>query len=271
MRYVPRRSDSSVNVSKEHPLVEATTLFVGLGILFAIAAAFLVLLIDIVLYFVPVEREVAMFDAWLPEDITAVADDDARLLATEQLLQRLARHSPESPYTFRVEIDDSAMVNAMAFPGGLIVVTSGLLDAVESENELAFVLGHEMGHYHNRDHIRGMGRALVLSLFLAALSGSNDTAGFGLSIADLALLGFSRQQEQDADSFGLELVQAEYGHINGATALFERLARPDTALSELLAYTSTHPASERRIEAMISLANSRGWPLEGEVAPKPGE
>ena len=109
----------------------------------------------------------------------------------------------------------------MALPGGLIVVTQGLLDQVESENELAFVLGHELGHFRNRDHLRALGRGVVISLFFAVVTG-NDVAGLGIKATDLTLRGFSREQETRADEFGLAIVHAEYGHVNQASRLFER-------------------------------------------------
>ncbi len=267
MEYVPREPDHSVNVSKEHPLVEAGTLVVGLGIIFAVIAAALIFLIEIALFFVPAEKEAQMFSYWLPEDITTVAYDDPRLLKTDEVLQRLARHYPESPYEFRVEIDNSPQLNAMAFPGGLIVVTSGLIDKVDTENELAFVLGHEIGHYRNRDHLRAMGRGLVFSLMLLVISG-DDSANYGATIADLTLKGASRRQESDADLFGLELVQSEYGHVAGSWRFFERIAETeDDEFLDLLDYTATHPSPDDRIETIIEIANRNNWPVEGAVTP----
>ena len=133
MRYVARQPDPDVNTSREHPLAEASTLLLWLSGVVAVVVVVLIFLVDAVLYFVPARQEAAMFDAWLPTDIVTVAYDDDRLLKTDAIVQRLARHYPESPYTFRIEIDDSPEPNAMAFPGGLIVVTSGLLRTVPVE------------------------------------------------------------------------------------------------------------------------------------------
>jgi Zn-dependent protease with chaperone function len=58
----------------------------------------------------------------------------------------------------------SDAVNAMAVPGGKMVVFSGLLDSLSSTNGLMFVLAHEVGHFKNRDHLRLMGRGIVLSI-----------------------------------------------------------------------------------------------------------
>jgi Zn-dependent protease with chaperone function len=207
-----------------------------------------------------------MFDAWLPPDIVTVAYDDDRLLKTEAILTRLARQYPESQYTFRVEIDDSPGANAMAFPGGLIVVTSGLLDEVRTENELAFILAHELGHFRHRDHLRALGRGLVLSLVLLTVGGG-DSASYGASVADLTLRSFSRRQELAADAFGLELVQAEFGHVAESWRFFERLASDAGAGSGIAAYAATHPSPRSRIEDLIGMAERNGWRTSGEVTP----
>ncbi len=266
MRHVPRQPDHGVNQSAEHPLAEAGTLIVGLGLLVTAVAIVLVFLADAVLALVPPEHEAAMFDAWLPDDIVTVAYDDERLLKADAMIQRMARHYPESPYTFRVEIDDSAVSNAMAFPGGLIVVTSGLLDRVQSENELAFVLAHEIGHYRNRDHLRAMGRGLVLSMLMLTVSGG-DTTSYGATIAGLTQRAFSRRQESRADAFGLELVQAEFGHVAEAWRFFERVAGEPAAAALIAAYAASHPRSAERIRDLRELAADNGWPTSGRVTP----
>lgn len=267
MRYVARQAEEGINVSKTHPLVEAGTLVAGLAIIFAVIAVALIFLVEIALSFVSVDDEAALFNGWLPDDLVTVAHTDTRQNETQQLVDRLAMHWPETPYEFRVEIDDSEFANAMALPGGLIIVTSGLLDQVESENELAFVLGHELGHFRNRDHLRALGRGTVLGLFYTVVLGSGDASGVGIRVADVTVRGFGRGQESDADTFGLELVNAEYGHVNQSWRLFERWSIEDNVTIKLVTYLSTHPDSGKRVADLKSLAVREGWPIEGPVRP----
>ena len=124
-----------------HPLAEAGTLIVGLTAIFVGIALLLVFLIELVLFFVPAESEAKLFNGWMPEDVVTVDSEDEQRHYTQTLVDQLSSHWDAAPYDFRVEIDESDTANAMALPGGLIVVTQGLLDEVESENELAFVLG----------------------------------------------------------------------------------------------------------------------------------
>jgi len=266
MRFVAKQAKEGINVSDTHPLVEAGALVIGLSAIFVLIAVALIFMIELALYFVTAEDEANLFESWLPEDLVTVAPDDERLVATQELVDRLAVHWIDSPYTFRVEIDDSEIANAMALPGGLIIVTQGLLDQVESENELAFVLGHELGHFKNRDHLRALGRGVVLSMFFAVISGS-EVGGVGVKAADLTLRGFSRKQETKADEFGLEVVHSEYGHVDEAWRLFERWDIEEKSIVDLITYLSTHPDSGDRISEMKDRAVEEGWLPEGEITP----
>jgi Zn-dependent protease with chaperone function len=266
MRFVAKQAKEGINVSDTHPLVEAGALVAGLAAIFAIIALLLVFLIEVALYFVSAEDEANLFAGWLPDDLVTVSETDDRLRETQLLVDRLAHHWPDTQYKFRVEIDDSEQANAMALPGGLIIVTQGLLDQVESENELAFVLGHELGHFKNRDHLRALGRGVVLSMFFAVVTGS-DVAGIGIKAADLTLRGFSRQQETKADEFGLAIVHSEYGHVNEAWRLFERWQVVDNSFIDLVTYLSTHPETGDRIADMKVHAEREGWSIEGQITP----
>jgi Zn-dependent protease with chaperone function len=264
VKFIPRRPRDGINLSDTHPLVEASTLIVGVTAIFSVIVLALVFLIEVALFFVSAEKEAALFRDWLPDDLVTVAPDDERLYQTQLLVDRLAFHWADSAYEFRVEVDDSRIANAMALPGGLIIVSRGLLDQVRSENELAFVLGHELGHYKNRDHLRALGRGIVLSMFFAVATGS-DVAHLGIKVSDLALRGFSRRQEKKADEFALAVVYTHYGHVNEAWRLFDRWDDGGDALLDLVKYVSTHPSSGDRITDLETLAQQEGWPLEGAV------
>ena len=262
MKHVPREPKADVNVTPVHPLVDAATLVTGLAAIFVLIAVLLIFLVDIVLLFVSRETEAEFFADFAPADIVEAEEDHRYAGQAEDLLGRLAARWDDAPYHFRLAVSEADEPNAMAFPGGLIVVTTALLDNADSENELAFVLGHEIGHYRNRDHLRMLGRGIALGLLLGVLTGTGQD--FGVGIADLTARGFGRQQEADADRFGLTLVQAEYGHVGGALEFFARVG-DDTP--EFFAYFGTHPAGDERIEALERLAADEGWSVTGRVTP----
>jgi len=264
--------EDGINVSRAHPLREALLLVGGVVAIAAAVAVAIAVAIDLAAPHIPIELEARLFSGWFDrgvEDGEAVAPRE-RLLA--QLLNRMAQHWPENPYVFEIAIWDEPEPNAVALPGGVIAVTNGLLESVESENELAFVLGHELGHFHNRDHLRGLGRGIAFSLLLVAVG-----VGGGGSVAQLASLAgqfaqrpFGRDQEIEADRFGLALLAAEYGHVSGAEVFFEHLPERDGPLEGVLTgYFSTHPVNADRIQALHAAVREKGWELRGARQPLP--
>ena len=120
MRFVARKPREGINVSDTHPLAEAGTLVVGLSLLFVAVILALVFIVELALLYVSPETEAELFSNWTPDDLVSIVADDERLIETRALAARLVDRWPDSPYTFRVEISDSEIPNAMAFPGLLL-------------------------------------------------------------------------------------------------------------------------------------------------------
>lgn len=266
MRFVARAPREGINVSDEHPLKEALILTLGIAAALAVIAALLAAFVDIVIFLVPPETEARIFAG---RDIAALLEpeyDRENAGAADALLARLVRHWPDAPYDFRVGILEESEPNAVALPGGTILLTRGLLEEVETENELAFVLGHELGHFRNRDHLRTLGRGVALGLVLLVVSGE-DGGLVSSGVLDLSARHFSRRQESAADLYALELVFDEYGHVAGSTRFFERIAGSQRGLGSVGGYFSRHPSPNDRIERLRETALSRGWPVTGELVP----
>jgi len=266
MRFEPRLPRDGINISQEHPLKEAAILIAGLTAVFAVLFGLVLVFVDLVVMLVPPSAEARVFSSWSAEGLD-LRREGPRVEAVQALLDRLVRHGSDMPYHFRVAILPGDDPNALALPGGLILVTDGLLRAVESENELALVLGHELGHFHHRDHLRRLGRGMVLGVALAVVSSAAKTR---LRLADvvgaLTARGFSRDDEQRADRFGLALVQAEYGHVAGAWRFFDRLQAAGQGTAGVAAYLSSHPGNRGRIDDLESYAHEHGWPASGPAS-----
>ncbi|MDX2212414.1 MAG: M48 family metallopeptidase [Oculatellaceae cyanobacterium bins.114] len=187
-----------------------------------------------------------------------------------QLLDRLETHLPaeqRQDRDYQVLFVPDPTVNALAIPGDRIIIYKGLLDKMESENELMMVLGHELGHFSNRDHLRALGRGLVLQLALATFLGdigSLQTIAVS-GVTALSDARFSQNQEYRADSVGLDLLQATYGHVAGATDFFAELSQQ---LELNIEFLSTHPASQNRVKRLEEAIAQRGYRL-GEKRPLP--
>jgi Zn-dependent protease with chaperone function len=272
VKFDPKLPDDTVNVSPAHPLREVATLVGGIAAIGAVLFFGIAVVIEWLVPRIPPAFEARLFSQLGFGDSVGRGsgpNEDGRQAAVSELLERLAAHWRENPYTLRVVIFEEQAPNAVAFPGGLVVATTGLLDGVASENEIAFVLAHEIGHFRNRDHLRGIGRGVVFGLAMNGLGigGSFAAAQIASAVGSLAATGFSREQERDADRFALGLVHAEYGHVAGASDFFVRLADSDgSADSGIAHYLSTHPQSDDRVEAMAALATVRGWARDGTLA-----
>jgi len=265
--------DDTVNVSSTHPLREAAMLVFGIVVAAVIVFVAIAATIELVIPRISPALEARIFSN---HEITSALvpgfeeSADPRAAAVDQLLDRIAAHWHENPYSLRAIVIADEDPNAFAFPGGRVAVTTALLDEVESDNELAFVLAHEVGHFRDRDHLRGLGRALAFGVVVGVfgIGGSAGAAELAGLAGLLAAAGFSREQESAADAFGLGLLAAEYGHVGGATKFFERLPKPDNAIARgLEGYLSTHPLSAERIDEMRALVDERGWPVDGPLTP----
>jgi Zn-dependent protease with chaperone function len=172
------------------------------------------------------------------------------------------------PYNFKVHYQSSPQFNAVALPGGHIFVFSGLFNAAAAENELAFVLAHEMGHYANRDHLKAMGRGFVLLAVSTALfgadSGLSGFLGNGLSLTELS---FSRAQETRADEFALAALNCTYGHVGGALEFMRKFPK-EADPGKVGHYFSSHPEIERRIGHLVDTIESEQLPA-GALKPLP--
>ncbi len=265
MRYTPRLPRTNVNVTPGSPLKEFLLLAVGLLGLIAGTYLLLGLAVDWLAPRISPELENKMA-APLLRSLDRAPENDSRVRCLQRLVDGLQSRCAHLPYRFRVHVQDSDAVNAVALPAGHIVVYRGLLDRVSSENELAFVLAHEMGHYAHRDHLRGLGRGLVLMAIASFLTGDDSSLNSLLSATlNLSEMRFSRSQESQADAFALQELNCFYGHVGGAFDLFEKL--PETVGPESVThYFASHPANRKRIRDLKKLARSRGY---SERPPKP--
>ncbi|NJL01526.1 MAG: M48 family metallopeptidase [Spirulinaceae cyanobacterium RM2_2_10] len=273
MKYTPREIHTEVNVTPRNPLVNLVHL---LGTVAGASIAIYVLLgwaVDWVVPRISPEFEAQLGALTAPQGAIALGGQeltaDPRRDELQDLLEQLQtnEHLPAAT----VHLVDSTLVNAAALPGGHIFVTTGLLAAVESQNELAFVLAHELGHHVNRDTLRQLGRSLVVAwgAQLVFGSGTSDNGASVVSTSfNLQNLHYSRRAESAADRFALDAVCQHYGHGNGSLGFFQRLAAEENqTLTRLTAYFRTHPASQSRVTDLSEYATEQGCPLTGSLQP----
>ena len=187
--------------------------------------------------------------------------ETTRTRAIQEIADALLSTVRDSPYTFRVMIVNNPSVNALAAPGGYVVVFRGLLERTQSAEELAGVLAHEFQHITLRHSTRALLRHASTGLLLAAITG--DMTGpmvYGLESARiLGELRYSRLDEEEADRAGFRMLVDAGIDTAGMIAFFEKLTSERSRAITLPPYLSTHPNAEQRIERLRSF-DSRAQP-----------
>lgn len=184
----------------------------------------------------------------------------------QDLANELVRGAPlPQGMAVRVHLSDSDVPNAFATLGGHVVVTHGLYRRMPSENALAMVLAHEIGHVRHRDPIAALGGHAAVWTMLALLGG--DGQALAGQMAGVVQLGYSRSAETDADDDALRALHATYGHVKGASDVFRVLSgyRAEHIGLDVPTLLSTHPADAARI-ARIEQAGD-GDPAAAVVKP----
>ena len=168
-----------------------------------------------------------------------------------------------------VAVNASAEINAFATIGGRISINRGLLAQLKSEDALAALLAHEIAHVKHRHVATSLGRGLALSVLLAMISSDAGAASAQSAIGNatgLALLGYSRAQEAQADQDALDAVVALYGHAAGFAELFEVL-RVAQGGAEGAALARSHPLTAARIAEARARTRAHGWAEAGVLTP----
>jgi predicted Zn-dependent protease len=207
-------------------------------------------------HLVPVAWEVWLGDEifarlFAPEDRCV---DPQHQQTIDAIAGRLTTAGAAGPYQLRVTVIDRPEVNALAFPGGRVVLLRGLLDATDSPAMLAGVLAHEIQHVIRRHSTRAIIQYASTGLLIAAISG--DLSGMVTLALEgarvVAALGYTRQAEAEADAEGVRMLLAAGIDPTAMVAFYERVLRPLDASESggLWRYFRTHPSVDDRSAAL---------------------
>lgn len=171
--------------------------------------------------------------------------------------QKLATKSTRSGINYHFTVVNDSMVNAFALPGGYVYVTRGILGVMKDEAELAAVLGHEIGHVEAKHGVERI-QKLVLAekgTKYAAQAGGAAGGAIGQELAGeiakqfskIAITGYGRKQELEADRIGIRIANSASYDPEGAVRLFQTLLKLEGGKSSGGLYAS-HPDTKKRIE-----------------------
>lgn len=192
----------------------------------------------------------------------------------EHLIYKLAVHSDVQDRRFTVVIIDSKEINAFAAPGGIVGVNVGIFLYADTENELAAILAHELGHLSQRHFAREPGErkqasiptlaGLLAGIVLLATTGTDAglaaiTAGQAAGQAEM--LHFSREREEEADRAGIKTLAAAGMDPRAMVDMFQKLQRVSRFDGQQLPeFLLTHPVTKVRIAEAYNLI--RNYPVK---------
>jgi predicted Zn-dependent protease len=196
-------------------------------------------------------------------------DDEELQQYVNEVGQRIAvkSHRPNLQYTFTVL--DSEDVNAFALPGGYVYITRGIMAYLNSEAELAAVLGHEIGHVTARHSVRqqtGATAAGVGAMVVGILTGSGDLANVANMAGSALVSGYGRDMELEADELGAEYLN-RIGYEPEAMIDVVRLLKNQEMLEIQMARQenrkprvyhgvfASHPDNDTRLREVVQAAN----------------
>jgi predicted Zn-dependent protease len=205
------------------------------------------------------------------EEQLGFVDDPALQAYVDRLGQRLASQSPRSHLEHTFHVVRMKEPNAFALPGGHIYVSRGLMGLVNSESELAVVIGHEIGHVAARHSVTRQAASAPLApvRILAGIGGAAASivspgigrivSGVGQLPGALALAAYSREQERDADRLGQTYAAAEGFDPEALARFMEALTREEALAGNdptRQSFLQSHPNSPDRASDAIEFAET---------------
>ncbi len=224
------------------------------------------------------EREAAL-GAQAAEQVAqqiGLVEDPALVAYTESIGERLAVHSPRKDVTYRFAVADMPEPNAFALPGGYIYVSRGLLAITNNEDELANVIGHEIGHVAARHSAQretqslGVGLLSVIGAVVAGVTVGGEAAEAVAQVGQVAGAGliasYGRNQERESDKVGQDLAIAAGWDPHGMATFMDTLGEYGELMSggpRRPTFLDSHPMTDERVANAIAYADRLGR------APKP--
>jgi len=228
----------------------------GLG---AIAAGFLLFpllghLSSFVTYLIPYKAENKLGDLVLDEISKEFepCEDKIALESLQKISNRLIPPLKNQKIIPKLSLHESREANAFSLPGGHIAVLSGFLADAKSENEVAAVLAHEMGHMIKRDSLEVFVQSQGMSLIISLISSSGSYGGMAEFVSFMQGMNYSRKKEFAADEFGTQLLIKSGYSPKGLSAFLNRVEEGQKnwagGATKYLQFLSTHPETKERID-----------------------
>ncbi len=175
--------------------------------------------------------------------------DQAKVQRVMNIFNRLAPQYNTHGMKLKCTVLHDNTVNAFAIPGGNVYVYSGIIDFLQSDDELAAVIAHELAHVEKRHSLKNFRTSTALTALLQkALKNKKNKDAWTAVLSSLALMKFSRTQEDEADDVGQYRLAAAGFNPYGQVQVWERFLKKYGDSKGLEKFLSSHPSHTARIE-----------------------
>ena len=170
----------------------------------------------------------------------------------QEIVDKLKPHASIPELKFKVTVVEDADINAFALPGGQIVVFTGLIKEAKSAEQIAGVLAHEMSHATLRHGIERVSQSLGIVAAIQIMVGDvGGLVALGAQVAQTSILtSYSRAAETEADLEGARMLNAAKIDPKAMADFFEMLKEKMGDLPDAMAWISTHPQHETRVQSI---------------------
>ncbi|MBQ9245092.1 M48 family metallopeptidase [bacterium] len=158
---------------------------------------------------------------------------------------------------FPIYVKEDKDINAWIYADGSIFFTSGLLDEKYNEQELAFILAHEIGHYSHKDHLKSISKQIAIMTLCLITGRNNELSSVVNSISTVDVIKHSKSQETKADLYAGEMLYKLYGTNQGGISAMKKIEEKEK-MPEFLQYISDHPLTSTRIYLLEKQQNKFG-------------
>ena len=194
--------------------------------------------------------------------------DQALVGRVQRVGKKVAAFSPRQDVTYTYKVLNSNVINAFAAPGGPVLITKRLARILTTDDELAFVLAHETGHIAAQHGRKAINRALIAQGLASLLfRKAKDSLKIGMNIMyTLYSRGYSRDQEYQSDSYGVDLMgKAQYNREGAIKALAKLGMKRAKGVNKYLATHPDVPDRIGRVSEMSGISKERRETLVKEA------
>lgn len=150
---------------------------------------------------------------------------------------------------YQIAVVDADMINAFAFPGGYVVVTTGLIENSDNPEQVAGVLAHELTHVIQRHSMRKLVRQAGMGVLIGIVFGDVSALSQLIELSSqLDSLSFDREQERSADDGAIKIMTAAGLSPKHLADFFEKIQKADSISGDIPELFQTHPLTDERIE-----------------------